>query len=259
MTTLNKIIESDNYLHILININLVLDGVRPAFLLECIPNEIQNEQILSIDSKLKHKVLHHLNGHCIGTLFYVNANENDLLVVDKYIDEQVGELLGYPECLSPMFINNTNHFTYMFNVVKDNVFVTQIFAFHTTKQMDTEKYYELCHEVEKSIGMLQLDYELECKILERFNVNYYINKIKKLEHFTEDELYDLSLFLANNEDKVIFEMLQQNLFKIVDEIVTNLSVLNKLLRVDPFKTIILMLLFTASPKLIWTEQSVLNF
>lgn len=241
----NPIVESDQYLHILSNIGLVLDNIRPSFLLQKYDDKLV-EAIKQIDSRILSFELKHYSKGIIGTLFFINYHH--LIGSVHYTDEEIGELLGYPETLNPSTLYNKKHYMYTFDIYEGNTFRDQIYAFNTTKLLYEKKYQDLCKNIENSVkNNLPEHYSLRAKILVRNESKFYIDKINAQENLTSDELYDLSLFFANYESPHLFEMLQSNKFIFGDIEVDNLDVVNKLLTTEPYKIIILMTLFNHQP------------
>lgn len=245
MESTNPIVDSEQYLHILSNIALVLENIKPAFLLQKYDDKLVRA-IKEIDSRIKSFELKHYSRGIIGTLFFINYHH--LIGSVHYTDEEIGELLGYPEPMNPHTLYNKTHYMYMFDIYEGDTFRDQIYAFNTRSLLYEKKYQDMCTNIDRIIkNNLPEHYSFRARILLRNESKFYINKITLQEDLTEDELYDLSLFFANHESPHLFEMLQSNKFIFGDIIIPNLYAVNKLLKTEPYKIMILMALFNHQP------------
>jgi hypothetical protein len=137
---------------------------------------------------------------------------------------------------------------YTFDIYEGDKFRDQIFAFDTRSLLYSKKYDDMCKKINECVkNNFPSNYSFKPKILLRNTTQFYINKITLQEDLLEDELYDLSLFMANYESPYIFEMLQSNMFVFGNAVIPNSYAVNKLIKADPYKTIILMALFNHQP------------
>lgn len=223
--------KSEHYLHILANTGLVLDKVRPAFLLEKYDQNLLAEIKTKFRELNSYEITHYSRGS-IGVLLYITQHE------------LIGTMLGYPEPMDNCDSCHKIRYLYTFDVHDSDGFRNQIFGFVTSKMLYSKKYQELCEKINLSlIRNLPSHYSFKTKILKRNTLDFHIKNISENIDMSEDEIYDLSLFLANHENKCYFEMLQHNVFIFENIQIPNVYCVNKFLKQEPYKFMILSALF----------------
>jgi len=237
----NLIEKSEHYLHILANIWLVLDNVRPAFLLEKYDPELLAEITTKFVELNSHEIIHRSKGK-IGVLLYITRHE--LIGGINYTDKEIATILGYPEPMDECDSINETRYLYSFDIHDEQGYRDQIFGFNTSKKLYSKKYQELCEKISLSLSKnLPAHYSLKTKILKRNTLDFHIKNISENIDMSEDEIYDLALFLANHENLCYFEMLQHNVFIFGNVQIPNAYCVNKFLKQEPYKFMILSALF----------------